>query len=367
MRAPGIAIIGSGSLAKAVCRSLAAGGGVTARGGIDVLLMARDAAAGTAICAVAGSLAALAGSQVRFRAVRADIGDPAGLADTLRAIKPSGVVLCASYHSPWEGRRSPSRWTALLSRVGFGLSLPLQAVPAIGVGQAVAKASPGAWFVNTCFPDAVNPVLAHLGVPVTCGAGNVAMLGAALQRELGLTEPSRLKVLAHHLHLHAPPPGAEEAMAWVDDEPLSGVTATLGPLRASPRTALADIAGASAGLVAAVLATGGRLDAQLPGPLGLPGGYPVRLEAGTLTLRLPGTLTQAGAVAFNQRAAWHDGVVVTDGHITFSEAASAELAKQQPGLAQGCPVTEIAAACERLLELRARLRQQAEPEGEHDS
>lgn len=362
MRAPTIAIIGSGSLASAVCRSLAHDGLATASSGVDVLVMARDATAATSICSVAGSLAALAGRPIRFRPVQADIGDAAGLADALRAGEPSGVVLCASFQSPWESLRAPSRWTAMLSKAGFGLSLPLQAVPAIGVGEAIAKACPGAWFVNTCFPDAVNPVLGHLGVPVTCGAGNVAMLGAAIACELGLSEPSRLKVLAHHLHLHAPVQGAEEAMAWVDDEPIDGVSALLRGLRAAPRAALGDLAGASAAQVATALATGGHLDAQLPGPLGLPGGYPVRIEAGTLTLRLPAAFTRADAVAFNQRAALHDGVVVADGRLTFSPQVSVELASELPSLAEGCAVADIAAACERLLELRSRLRQQVEPE-----
>ena len=363
MRPPTIAIIGSGSLARAVCRSLASDWSVTASGGIDVVLMARDASAVNAIGSVAGSLAALIGRPIRFRAVQADIADAAGLAQALRATEPSGVVLCASFQSPWEGLTAPSRWTAMLGRAGFGLSLPLQAVPAIGVGEAIASACPGAWFVNTCLPDAVNPVLANLGVPVTCGAGNVAMLGAALASELGLTEPSRLKVVAHHLHLHAPADGAEEAMAWVDDEQVAGVTGALSGLRAAPRTALADLAGASAAQVAAALVTGGQLDAQLPGPLGLPGGYPVRIDAGTLTLRLPEAFTQADAIAFNQRAALHDGVVVADGRVTFSPAVSAELASELPDLAEGCAVADIAVACERLVELRSRLRQQAEPEG----
>ncbi len=367
MRALRIAIFGSGSLAKAVCRSLATGRYDAVRGRLDVLLMARDTAAATAICVVAGSLAALSGSQVRFKPAGADIGDSSGLADTLAVTKPSGVVLCASYQSPWERFRAPSRWTSLLMHAGFGLSLPLQAVPAIGVGQAIAKACPGAWFVNACFPDAVNPVLAHLGLPVTCGAGNVAMLGAALQYELGLTEPSRLKVVAHHLHLHAPPPGAEEAKAWVDDEPFGGVTGTLSALRAAPRATLADIAGASAALVATALATGDQLDAQLPGPFGLPGGYPVRVDAGTISLRLPAALTLADAVAFNQRAALHDGVVVADGRLMFSPAASVALAEYLPSFADGCAVSDIPAACEQLLELRARLRRQAEREPEHDS
>jgi hypothetical protein len=366
MPTPRIAIVGSGALAQAVCRSLAVDESLT-NSRADVLLLARDAVAGQAICVVAGALAALAGRQTRFHFVRADVGDVDGFADALRVHDPLGVVLCASYQSPWEGLRAPSAWTVMLATAGFGLSLPLQAVPAIGVGEAIAKACPAAWFVNACFPDAVNPVLAELGVPVTCGAGNVAMLGAALASQLGVPEPSRLKVLAHHVHLHAPERGGEEAMAWVDDEPVHGVTAALGAIREAPRDALIDLAGASAALVAVALAAGRQLDTQVPGPLGLPGGYPVRVDGRKLSLRLPAGLVEADAIAFNQRAARHDGVVVADGRLTFSPAVSAALGDDLPSLAEGCAIADVAAACERLLELRARLRQQPVPEVDHDS
>src|SRR5579863_1852813 len=308
MRAPALAVIGSGSLAQAVCRYLCTQDPAAFGTGLDVLLIARDETAAKVACTVAGGLAALAGRPVRFRPATAELSDEASLAEVLGAAKPLGVLLCASYQSPWERLRAPSEWTALLGRAGFGLMLPLQAAPAIGVGEAIARAYPGAWFVNACFPDAVNPVLAHLGVPVTCGAGNVAMLGAALASTLRLTEPSRLKVVAHHRHLHAPEPGEQEAMAWLDDQPLDDVTARLADLRSAPRDSLVELAGASAAQVAAALISGGRLDAQLPGPLGLPGGYPVRIESGTLTLRLPAGLAESDAVAFNQRAAARDGV-----------------------------------------------------------
>lgn len=353
-----IAIIGSGTLAQAVCRSLAIGRlpDRAAARDVEILVIARNQGAAASACAVAGALAAAADRPLRFRHVRADLLDGAGLTETLHAAAPLGVVLCASYQSPWERLRAPSAWTALLGRAGFGLSLPLQAVPATSVASAIGMACPGAWFVNTCFPDAVNPVLACLGLPVTCGAGNVAMLAAALQYELGLADRSRLKLLAHHVHLHAPAAGTEEAMAWLDDRPVAGVTAALAMLRAAPRPDLVHIAGASAASVAEALLAGDRLDANLPGPLGLPGGYPVRVDSGTISLRLPDGLGELEAVSFNQRAALNDGVLVDRGTVTFGPAARAELGTVLPRLADGFPVTGLADACEDLLRLRARLR-----------
>jgi hypothetical protein len=360
-----VAVIGSGSLASAVCRSLAlcapvAGHTLAAPGGpgsaIEVLVLARDPAAAATACLIAGSLASLAHRPVSFRSGRADLADPAGLQQVLRAAGPAGLILCASYQSPWERLRAPSAWTAALAGAGLGLSLPLQAVPAIMAGRALAQACPHAWFINTCFPDAVNPVLAHLGVPVACGAGNVAMLAAALQQGLGQPDGGRVKVVAHHAHLHEPADPADEAWAWLDDQPMTGLAAALSPVRAAPRQRLVEIAGASAARLASALLAGTRLEASAPGPLGLPGGYPVRIEDGTVSLRLPPGCTAAEAIAFNQRAALRDGAVVEAGTVRFGPAARDVLGRELPALADGFPVSDITSACDRLLELRARLR-----------
>ncbi len=208
-------------------------------------------------------------------------------------------------------------------------------------------------------------MLAHLGMPVICGAGNVAVLSAALQHGLHLTDGSRLKVVAHHVHLHAPDNEADEARAWLDDVPLAGITTALAELRSAPRAELVSIAGASAAVLACALLAGDRLDANVPGPLGLPGGYPVRIDGGTLSLRLPAGLTASDAIASNQRAALRDGVVVDGGVVTFCPAAQDELRKALPCLADGFAATDIARACEELLALRARLRVAAEPEVGH--
>src|SRR5712691_8826707 len=128
MPAATIAVVGSGSLARAVYQSLAVG--TQSEPDFDVVVLARNPAAATAAAVVAGALAALAGRPRRFGYLRADLGDTADLTEALRAASPLGVVLCASHQSPWEGLTAPSAWTALLARAGFGLTLPLQAVPA---------------------------------------------------------------------------------------------------------------------------------------------------------------------------------------------------------------------------------------------
>jgi hypothetical protein len=370
-----LVIVGSGSLAYAVCTALSAPRGVALEDPVDVLVVARRAAKVRDLCYVATTAAHLTGRRATFRPA---VLDPAGFDSegnaTIRQFehvfvtaRPRGVLVCASYQSPWERFNAPSAWTELLQQAGFGLSLPLQAALALTVARALASTQPEAWLVNACFPDAVNPLLAQSAVPVFSGVGNVALIAAGLQAALGLPDQRRLAVLGHHLHLHAPEQPGDEALGWLDGAPVPDVTGLLADLRATERPALNHITGTAAAALLLALLTGTELQTSLPGPLGLPGGYPVLVQAGTITLRLPDGLDPAAAVARNQQWADRDGVLVAGGRVAFAPSAAAALAREQtaqPELAEliaGFPVVEQATACRQLLNLRARLR--ARPAG----
>lgn len=349
---PALAIVGSGSLARAVCYSLAV---VTARP-LEVTAVARSAAKAEEIAFVAGTRASLSGRPVSFHPLAADLHSHDELAGVFARVRPAGVLLCASTQSPWEAAVAPSAWTDLLARAGFGLALPLHAQLALVTGRAVAAACPRAWFVNACFPDAVNPLLAASGVPVLCGVGNVALLAASLQAAMGLPDQRRLQVLAHHVHLHAPAHSDDEALAWCDGEPVEGVAKLLAAQREAARPELNQVTGHTAALLLRDLLDGREAATSLPGPLGLPGGYPVRLDGGRVALRLPPGLGEEAAVAFNQRAALRDGVVVDGRRVEFAPGVQRELGSLAPEVPGSFPVAEVAAVAGQIEGLRSRLR-----------
>ncbi|MGV9297333.1 hypothetical protein [Amycolatopsis sp. NPDC003676] len=346
-RVPHVVVAGSGSLARSACFSLA-----LARIPAAVHVLARRPGKAQEVADLAEMRARLSGSPVCFEA-----GDLTDLREVLARAQPTVVLNCASHQSPWERMTSPSEWTNLLRRGGFGLTLPLQAGPAISLAQAVAAASPESLLVNGCFPDAVNPLLKALGLPVFCGIGNVMTLAAALRATLPADDTRTLRVLAHHVHLHAPDDDADEALAWLDDEPLADVTARLAKLRAVDRRELNAVTGHAAALLVESLLTGADLRTNVPGPLGLPGGYPVRIRAGSLTLDLP--VAEDVAVQRNQHDGHRDGVVVAGSDVVFGETARAALLAYLPDVAAGFPVQDTASVCDRLLELRDRLRSPA--------
>jgi len=91
-----------------------------------------------------------------------------------------------------------SLWRRAMREFGYGLTTVLQAVLAFRIGRAAQQCAPNAAFVNCCYPDAVNPLLLLAGIPVTCGTGNVSIIGAVWQSR----RPTRLpvRILAHHAH-----------------------------------------------------------------------------------------------------------------------------------------------------------------------
>jgi hypothetical protein len=354
MSGASLVVFGTGSLAHATCDALA----TVSPEPINVAVVGRNRGKADAVCYLAGTRSALSGTGVTFHPVVAD--SDARLADVLAGARPAGVFVCASHQSPWERVTAPSAWTDLLARAGFGLALPLHADLAARAGRLIATHAPGAWLVNACFPDAVNPVLAALDIPVLCGIGNVGVLAASLQAALGLPDQSRLRLLAHHVHLHPPHDAADEARAWLDGAPLPDVTSLLAAQRATDRTLLNRVTGLTAALVLSTLLTGAATDTHAPGPNGLPGGYPVRLAAGRVSLRLPAGVDETEAVRFNMVAARRDGVRVEDGKVHFEPAVVSAL-PQAAGL-DSFGVAELTGVCRELLALRAELRKQP-----HDS
>ncbi len=347
---PAVCIVGTGSLGRSICYSIAASWRKSAK----VVVVGRDPAQAAEVTYVAAARAALGAVPVHFESAANDLTDTT---DLLGRLRPAIVVMCASVQSPWERSDGASAWTNLVARAGFGLTLPLQARLVIRLAEAIKRVCPDALLVNACYPDAVNSVLAALGLPVHCGIGNAAILAASLQASFGLTDQTDLRVLAHHAHLHAPSREDDDARAWLGDKPVLDVTRRLIAERACNRRELNRVTGYAAARLLECLLAGASLATSVPGPAGRPGGYPVSLGGRRIELRLPKDVTEAEAVEWNQRAALHDGVQVRAGDVVFAPAVEKALRPYLPDRAAGFPVAKIDEVGSELLSLRQRLRE----------
>lgn len=344
-------IIGSGSLARAISYSLALLPSRPHR----VVVCARSRDQLNEIIYVSRAKAASAQSPVKFDPVEfdAESGDAGKL---LSSLQPDIVVNCASYYSPWEWIHQPSAWTHLLRNSGFGFTLPLQAAFAIKFAKAVAAHSRPVLFINGCYPDAVNPLLRALGLPVFCGVGNIALLAASLRSSLGLMPGQRLQVMAHHLHLYTPKPGVDEAQAWVDGKHCENVTGLLAGQRTSRGLEVNKVIGCTGAVLLRDIIDGRDVETHVPGPFGLPGGYPVRVMGTRMELNLPANLSECEAIAWNERIAVADGVkILSDGNVEFAEETKHAFRQYLPQISDGFRASEIDEVTQSMLELRDRL------------
>jgi len=349
-----VVLLGSGALARSVCYSL-----TVSATPMTVTIAARDGDKAAEVAYVGNARAALSGSPVRCRSVPSRLTNPLELSRVLAATRPEIVLLAASLHSPDEAQSAPSTWTRLLERAGFGLTAPLHAVLAITAAQVVAQIDRPRLLIAS-FPDVVNPLIHALGLPVFAGVGNAALLTASLRAALDVPPRTRVRMLAHHVHLGPPPSSKDEARAWVDDNPVPDVSSALASQRATDRCELNLIAGHSAALLIRDLLAGTQVHTNLPGPLGLPGGYPVRIN-GDIRLDLPPDVSEESAVAWNRAAARRDGVDVDGDQVRFSDRVLEALDPYLPGLADGFPVDALGTVTDQLLDLRTKLRTATDP------
>lgn len=339
-----ILIVGLGNLGKRIAAGLAG------RVEVDELLLAgRDAGEGPPFAAL---LAACGAGATRVRFTELDSGRPPHVERLLRRERPDVVVQCASLLSPWHLSLHPGPAAAALQAAGFAAQLPAQLPLLLNLMRSARAVDFRGAIVNCSFPDLTHPVLAAVGLAPTVGTGNVSMIRArvcAVLRERSTSAAPEVRVLAHHAHvtpvmLSARPVEAEtrpRVYLGEQGERADELAYAGPPLRSDP--SLNALSAASAlPVIRALLPGSDPLHTSAPGPLGLPGGYPVRIADGRVRLDLPRTLSLEEASDFQRRSARLDGVetVAEDGTVFFTEAAQTILRGLHPALAEPLPPSE---------------------------
>lgn len=283
--------------------------------------------------------------------------------------RPDVAVHCAALLDPWlvPSRRDPIG--RALGRAGFALQLPAQLPLIRNFMRAVRTAAPDLLVVNCSYPDVVNAVLSTEQLAPTVGAGNVQMIqhrimgtlaGRAALSEGALTEPVR--VIAHHAQVDAamrgcpPPTNAPRPRVFVGPsaDPEDDLAYAGDPLPGDrSRNALSAVGVAQ---VVLALAGHGRRQLSLPAPGGLPGGYPVDVNLGSVELDLPPQVDLASARALNEAAAHLDGVdrIQADGTVFFTPAARIAIESVDTRLAEPLTLGDVEARWDLLRDVLSR-------------
>lgn len=303
--------------------------------------------------------AAIHNTPVSFDSVVLDSSSAEALMPPLDALRPRIFVQSASAQSPWSVDIGESDWSRLVASAGFGMTIAFHALLAWRSASAIRALGYNTHFVNTCYPDGVNPLLVAAGAPLTTGVGNIGIFGAVVASRLPIAQRGDVRVLGHHRHIveWRKPVGTRAGApirAWAGAEEITDVESLTNDIQL-PYRDLNIISGASAVPVLLALAGEGRRRVHVPGPMGLPGGYPVQADVNGVTLDLPPGVSREDAIAWNRQFEEADGVGIHDGRVVYSEKARSELSRHSRDLASGFAATEIEAAAAALQALRARL------------
>jgi len=349
-----VVLFGTGRLARCVVYNLATT--TLSRKPVTVLVVGRSRIDVEEIAFVARGRAGAVGEHHVFESLTASWADASVAEEILRQHRPVVTMVAASEQSPWELARDGDAWADLVKRGGYGVTLPLNASLVSQVFRAANATEPPPFFINACYPDAVNSVLAALGpCDRLVGVGNVAIIESLYRG--AFPETKTFRIVAHHRHLGELSNGDERdpPLAYADGNPAS-LTTVASALRGIRGAELNWVTGAAVSRLIGALVADRPFSGSVPGPLGEIGGYPVTVERGAITLDLPDGVSMSDARDLNTRAALREGVVVREGRAQFSAGAREALMESDYPFADGFTASSLHDAVSEMRALRERVR-----------
>lgn len=352
-----IVVFGTGQFAARIVFDLAA----TTPGPLDVLIVGRNPERLRWLVTAANARAFMFDSPSRFRGERVDVSDSAAVVDLMKTYQPRLAVQTASAQPSAVIGMSGNAWSSLVADGGLSVTAATQAQLSVKVGEAINEAGIDCALINCCFPDVVNGLLKARGIDVMCGTGNVAILSNAFSGSLA-DRGQKLQVLAHYQQLEdwRKPAGQRSGLpprVWIDQEEVGDVYSEFSQLKLTREPAI-EISGASGVTLMQAFIAGRQWSGHAPGPNGLPGGYPVRLNGETLEVDLPPGLSIGDAVGWNEAFEENCGLVVDEhGTAKYTGKLKSLLKDAAFPWAGGFHVSEIETVGRDLETLRAALEQ----------
>ena len=351
-----ILVLGTGSFAARIVLDLAA----TAQRPIIVVIAGRNSERLAWLKTAANARAIVFGRPAMFVTRTIDLLVQDEVVALLSQDRPTVLVQAASSQASSVISARGDAWSKLVTEGGLSATAVFQALLSTRVARALRDTGIRCHFINGCFPDVVNSLIAAADLPVTCGVGNIAILSNAFAGERQTRDPRALKVLAHYQTI-APFRQSSTARrgpaprVWIDGRELSDVFRAFAAVRITPEPAI-EISGASGVPLMIAMAAGDAWFGHVPGPHGLPGGYPVAFRDGVLELDLPPSLERGEAVAWNGRFEETNGLIVSDkGFASYAGVLREKLHRVSPALAKGFHVADLESVYKDMADLRARL------------
>jgi len=351
-----ILVLGTGSFAARIVCDLAA----TASRPIAVAIAGRNRERLAWLKTAANARAVLFGRPAVFATRTIDLMVHDDVVSLISQDRPTVIVQAASSQASSVISARGDAWSKLVVESGLSATAVFQALLSTRVARALRDTGIDCHFINCCFPDVVNSLIAAARLPVTCGVGNIAILSNAFAGELQIRDFGALKMLAHYQTI-APfrqPPAVRSGpvpRVWIGDSEVSDVFHMFAAVRITPEPAI-EISGPSGVPLMIAMAAGDSWIGHVPGPNGLPGGYPAVFRDGVLELDLPPSLERAEAIAWNARFEETNGLTVGgDGSVRYAGVLREKLHQVSPELSRGFHIGDLESVYKDMEDLRGRL------------
>lgn len=256
---------------------------------------------------------------IRFRVL--DLTEEISTIAQVLAEEQPDIVVDMTVLMPMHGfYKLPQEQFDKIYSANFGVWLPCQVALVYRLQQAIRQAGIHPFVIDTGLPDNVNPALATVGLAPTFGAGNININAESVRmlvaRKRGVpAECVKVYLVSHHALVVWPrdPKCYDKTPYYIrimvndrdvteeyDTDQLIWEGMKLYPAAPSTafysQTSLAIIKNMYALMSPAGVFT------HVPGPLGLPGGYPVIISNRGVELALPQGISQEEAVQLNMAA-----------------------------------------------------------------
>lgn len=262
-----------------------------------------------------------------------------------------------------------------LARVPMAPRLPFALSLLYPLMQAVQRSGRGLTtkVVNAIFPDMVHPILQQVGLAPLTGIGDLAnnipaiRVALAHQWQIPLSKIEARLIAAHWVSYwmsRMDVTGAPYHLSVVVDGQNATARIKRKELFQELRTTLKRVGGtesllmtaSSALVVCQALLCNQSVLTHAPGPHGLPGGYPVKINAQEIVLDLPFDLTLEGAKQINEAGLRFDGIerFEPDGTVVFTDEA---VCRYKELLGYECPRLPLAEVKEQAEELQQHYEQ----------
>jgi len=330
---PLIMIMGVGDLSTHVINQLLARP-ETSR----LVLAGRDLPALQQRANLAKFAAANCGNIAEIHAVKADLFNIEETADMLARVKPDIIFMGASLQSWRRIAELPKAIFEQLDEAQFGPWLPMHLTLNYKLMQSVKASNIHTKVINAAFPDAVNPVLAQVNLAPDVGIGNISNIIPALTFAVSAitgieADKLNLKLITQHYFSHFVPRYGHKgdgdyhlSVTDMDRNKIEFDHSEAFKMLNGPLKRLGGIAGqlltaGSATRVISAIAENSNISAHTPGPNGLPGGYPVKINSDAIKIDLPPHFSLEEAIKINTLCQQADGIqsIEDDGSVVFTD------------------------------------------------